>query len=345
MAITLLCATFGAMGVFAGVWYVCLRINNYGYLDAIWSLSVAMLAPLYALLGTGDPTRRLLFALAGAFWSLRLGLYIALRVTRHYPVEDKRYATLRRRWPTPAKFLLFIGDGTSSDIGLLGCVGESAGQDVWTNLTLEEISTPSVPLDKDSNDTVPLGLALDLSGTEVFKHKTASGEDSILPPPPVMYLYASDGTLVAWSVLNTRANPYPGMIAPSSSSDSMETATPTVQQPPVPSIQVNESTQPGSTTPPAQSTTATSAFGNTSGSAFGRTGFGNTSAFGSPGLSSGGFGQSSTFGSTSSTPVPQSTPGGFGAFASAGPSKFGFGSSSLAPPATAQPSPLISSPR
>jgi steroid 5-alpha reductase family enzyme len=93
---------------FAAVWALCVRINNYGYLDVAWSLSVAILAPLYAFLGTGDPTRRLAFAVVGALWSLRLGLYIFIRVTRKHPQEDARYRTLREKWPGPGRFLLFF---------------------------------------------------------------------------------------------------------------------------------------------------------------------------------------------------------------------------------------------
>ena len=94
--------------LFALVWLICLRIRNYGYLDAVWSLSTAIVAPLYAVLGNGDPTRRSAFAAVGAAWSLRLGLYVTVRVTRHHPREDSRYRTLRQKWPTPARFLLFF---------------------------------------------------------------------------------------------------------------------------------------------------------------------------------------------------------------------------------------------
>lgn len=104
----MLLATLGALAVFAIGWGVCRRINNYGFLDVIWSLSLAVLAPVYAVWGTGAAPRRLAFALAGAFWSLRLGSYIAIRVTRHHPLEDKRYRTLREKWPTPGRFLLFF---------------------------------------------------------------------------------------------------------------------------------------------------------------------------------------------------------------------------------------------
>ncbi len=93
---------------FAVVWAVCVRIGNYGFLDAIWSSSVAMLAPLYAMLGTGWPARRWLFASVGTAWSLRLGLYILIRVWRHLPDEDRRYRTLRETWGGPAGFLAFF---------------------------------------------------------------------------------------------------------------------------------------------------------------------------------------------------------------------------------------------
>lgn len=96
------------MLLFALVWVVSVRIANYGFLDAIWSLSVAIFAPLYAMLGHGDPWRRLAFAAVGAAWSLRLGLYILIRVWRHHPQEDKRYRTLRQKWPGPGRFLLFF---------------------------------------------------------------------------------------------------------------------------------------------------------------------------------------------------------------------------------------------
>jgi steroid 5-alpha reductase family enzyme len=97
-----------ALVAFALVWIQSARIHNYGFLDATWSLSVAVLAPLYALLGHGNAGRRIAFAAVGTAWSLRLGLYILIRVWRHHPEEDRRYRTLRERWPGPGRFLLFF---------------------------------------------------------------------------------------------------------------------------------------------------------------------------------------------------------------------------------------------
>jgi steroid 5-alpha reductase family enzyme len=101
-------ATPVMMIIFSGVWAISLRIHNYGFLDAIWSLSIAILAPLYAVLGTGDVSRRWLFAAVGVLWSLRLGLHVLIRVCKHHPTEDSRYQTLRKRWPGPGMFLVFF---------------------------------------------------------------------------------------------------------------------------------------------------------------------------------------------------------------------------------------------
>jgi steroid 5-alpha reductase family enzyme len=92
---------------FALVWWLSVRIHNYGLLDVIWSLSIAILAPTYALLGSGDPARKMAFAAVGAAWSLRLGLHILARVWRHHPLEDARYRTLREKWGGPRGFLIF----------------------------------------------------------------------------------------------------------------------------------------------------------------------------------------------------------------------------------------------
>ena len=107
MQLLLIGAAIAVLG-FALVWAYSVRQRNYGYLDVAWSLSVAVLAPIYALLGTGDSTRKLVFTVVGAVWSLRLGLYILIRVRRHHPKEDARYRTLRERWPGPGRFLLFF---------------------------------------------------------------------------------------------------------------------------------------------------------------------------------------------------------------------------------------------
>lgn len=275
--------------------------------------------------------------------------------TPYLPIPGLRppgsFITVLRQWE-PSKFLLLIGDGTSSDIGLVGCTTDPSGQELWMNLSLEENSTPSMPLDNDMNETVIMGMGHDLTATEEFTHKTASGEDAILPPPPIMYVYASDGTVIGWYVLNTQAVRYPGMVKTMENAegtvDSMEMAADAETQPLAPSTQVESVVQAVS---PAVGFVASAP----QTPPFGQSVLGPSSAFGQSSFSPGGsFSQTSTFGGTapSSSPptIKTSSAGGFGAFASAQSAKFGqssgFGASTLAPPSATQmpTSPALPSP-
>ena len=94
--------------LFAVVWAICVRIGNYGFLDVTWTLSIGLLALIDGLAGGGDVIRRLLFTAVGLAWSLRLGVFVWMRVARHHPVEDKRYRSLRERWKSPGGFLVFF---------------------------------------------------------------------------------------------------------------------------------------------------------------------------------------------------------------------------------------------
>lgn len=107
--ITLLAAGLAiAATYFAVTWAISVRIRNYGLLDVAFSYGVAILAPLYALFGPGNPMRKWAFTAIGMVWSVRLGTYILVRVLKHHPVEDARYQTLRARWPGPLRFLGFF---------------------------------------------------------------------------------------------------------------------------------------------------------------------------------------------------------------------------------------------
>ena len=198
------------------------------------------------------------------------------------------FMVVLRHWD-PAKYLLFIGDSTSSDIGLLGCT-ETNGKDSWANFTLEETSTPSMPLDKEMMDTIIVGLALDLTGTESFTHKNAAGEDVVLPPPPIMLAYASDGTVIGWNLLNTTGKPYPGMrsstaqvqqtVSENMDSDMLDkpAAEAMISQPATAPEEPSDQSMAGdststSTPAPAPSTPAAT-------SVFGQTGIGQSSTFG-----------------------------------------------------------------
>jgi steroid 5-alpha reductase family enzyme len=93
---------------FALTWALCVRVNNYSFLDAAFSYGLAVLAPFYAWNAPGYLPRKAAFVALGVAWSLRLGTYILLRILRHHPSEDVRYEALRERWKGPWMFLLFF---------------------------------------------------------------------------------------------------------------------------------------------------------------------------------------------------------------------------------------------
>jgi nucleoporin NUP159 len=240
----------------------------------------------------------------------------------------------------PAKLLLLVGDSTTADIGLVCCTTD----DKWQRLSFDE-GAPSMPLDADQNETTMIGFELDLKNATAYDVTTSTGETVSVPPPPVVWAYASDGTVTAWYIVNTRGTQYPSM--------GQATALSPVPAPGAP-VQA--------TSPFSQ--TAQPAFSQTSQPAFGQPGQPtlplSQPAFGQASLSGSAFGQRPAFENTAFGQTPTastlaqpassgqaSSGGGFASFASA-PVKWGqssFGSnltsfntaSSLAPPPQIQP--------
>lgn len=89
-----------AMSLVMGCAWIFQRLRrNGGWIDVFWSFGtgISCVAAILAFSSAGGTEwRRDLLAVLLAFWSLRLGSYIALRVRGH--AEDVRYAALRRRW-------------------------------------------------------------------------------------------------------------------------------------------------------------------------------------------------------------------------------------------------------
>lgn len=94
----ILSAWVGLSLLFAGLYLVCRRLDNYGFVDVAWSYAFALLAGWYSLGGPGWPARRILIASLAVIWSLRLGTHLLRRVAGHHPVEDGRYVQLRKDW-------------------------------------------------------------------------------------------------------------------------------------------------------------------------------------------------------------------------------------------------------
>lgn len=92
VALTALC------GLFALLYLVARRLDNYGIVDVAWAYAFAPTAAFYAWAGPGWAPRRVLIATLVALWSLRLGTHLLRRVASHHPIEDGRYVQLRRDW-------------------------------------------------------------------------------------------------------------------------------------------------------------------------------------------------------------------------------------------------------
>ncbi|GGD54257.1 DUF1295 domain-containing protein [Pseudoxanthomonas indica] len=72
------------------------RHRNIGIVDVLWALGVGCAALLIAWRGEGALTPRILLALMGGLWGLRLAVHLWRRV-RSEP-EDGRYRQLREHW-------------------------------------------------------------------------------------------------------------------------------------------------------------------------------------------------------------------------------------------------------
>ncbi|TZF90367.1 DUF1295 domain-containing protein [Cognatilysobacter lacus] len=72
------------------------RTRNAGMVDVLWSLGVGASAIFFGCIGDGAPTPRMLVAVLGGAWGLRLATHLARRVLAE--PEDGRYAHLRRIW-------------------------------------------------------------------------------------------------------------------------------------------------------------------------------------------------------------------------------------------------------
>jgi steroid 5-alpha reductase family enzyme len=86
------------MAMMALAFLVARRIGNFSIVDVMWSFNFTPIAAMFAVLGTGDPVRRMAVGAMVALWSLRLAAHLARRIAALHPVEEGRYLELRRQW-------------------------------------------------------------------------------------------------------------------------------------------------------------------------------------------------------------------------------------------------------
>ena len=89
------------------LWVVQVRVRDATHVDVGWAYCLGFLAVLYAALGDGDASHRILIAVLGGLWSLRLGTYLVRNRLLGKP-EDGRYAALRAKWGARASRRFFV---------------------------------------------------------------------------------------------------------------------------------------------------------------------------------------------------------------------------------------------
>lgn len=120
LAFLLVVAGFLAIAVMSATYGVCRRYDNYGIVDVVWAAGFTGIAAVYfgrcawafwdpSTGGFGRwnwPAAALMCGMM-TVWSLRLAAHLAHRVRSHHPVEDVRYARLRRDWGTDTPRRMF----------------------------------------------------------------------------------------------------------------------------------------------------------------------------------------------------------------------------------------------
>jgi steroid 5-alpha reductase family enzyme len=106
-----LLATALALTMMAALWAWHFRLKDAGIVDPGWAAGIGLASLLYALLGSGWPSRRAAVAAMGLIWSVRLTVHLARRMSGE--PEEGRYRALRAEWSgkganVSRRFLLFF---------------------------------------------------------------------------------------------------------------------------------------------------------------------------------------------------------------------------------------------
>lgn len=270
--------------------------------------------------------------------------------------KSPHHSILRLRdFPPDLQDLLIVASTASAEVGLLSRSKSPLATDkpadlitgVFTTTEIvDDTKRPTLPMTDSMDDSVPIGIALDLSSKDrVYKPIPSDDELEESPSPlPGFWLLTHEGVLCSWWLVYTdsikKGTSYPGLAAGQASAfGSTSQTAPAVSSPfsaagasPFASSSAAapafaSSSQLGQKSSPWGAAAATSTPQKPAGAVFGSSTFGNSSstpnsAFGQP--SSVGFGQSSQLGMRSSpwasggTPAAALGQSGFASFASKG---------------------------
>jgi len=92
--------------LFVGVWLLCRRARNAGYIDVAWALTIGIGVAVAALMLEGLIQRRVLVAVIGGLWAFRLAWHLFRRI--HGKEEDGRYAHMRSHFGDKASLAFFF---------------------------------------------------------------------------------------------------------------------------------------------------------------------------------------------------------------------------------------------
>lgn len=98
IAITFLIGWAGVALLLALTFFIARWLDNYGIVDAVWAAQFFPLTAWYVVAFDGGTARQVILYLMAAFWSLRLGGHLAVRIASSHPQEDWRYRELRDEW-------------------------------------------------------------------------------------------------------------------------------------------------------------------------------------------------------------------------------------------------------
>jgi steroid 5-alpha reductase family enzyme len=88
------------------VYLWALKIRNNGVVDIFWAFNFFVIAIINWLMSDGYAPRKNVVFILASLWSLRLGIYLLIRVGGHLKEEEGRYKALRAEWSN-AKFFGF----------------------------------------------------------------------------------------------------------------------------------------------------------------------------------------------------------------------------------------------
>jgi steroid 5-alpha reductase family enzyme len=83
-------------------------IKNAGVVDIFWAFNFSFIAIILYFLADGFPQRKVLICGMILIWSLRLGIYLLIRVGSHLNEEEGRYKKMRQEWGEAVNQKLFF---------------------------------------------------------------------------------------------------------------------------------------------------------------------------------------------------------------------------------------------